>query len=80
MPDNKIFQSLHRQFCENGLFHVTRQDTDHARHVGVLELEERILREVEYSRSTSTRSIARTAHVSKSTENFARRTIYDVYG
>lgn len=66
MSDYKMFPRLHQQLYENGAFYVTRKDTGRARHVRLPELEESILREVEGSSRASTRSIARTAHVSKS--------------
>lgn len=67
IPDHKMLPRLHRQLYENDPFHVTRQDTGRERHVRIPGLEERILREVESSSSTSTRSIARITLVSKST-------------
>lgn len=67
MPDHKIFPRLHRQLCDSGSFHVKRPDAGRWRHVRDPEMEERILRECEDNPSTSTRSIARTTGVSKST-------------
>ena len=62
IPVHNFFSYLHRQLHQSGSFHVKRR----SRQVQVLEVNKRILSELEDNPSWSTRSNARTTRVSRS--------------
>ncbi|GFW27131.1 hypothetical protein TNCV_93571 [Trichonephila clavipes] len=67
MPNHKLFQRLHRQLCENGLFNFNTDELSRRRTVRLTHLEEVILDCVDETPRTSTRTVACRLHVSQPT-------------